>query len=400
MSRSHLLPLFLLYALMLPVTGMVPVLPDFTAQRFPGLGQFASHFFMSINMIGALIGAPIAGLLSDRLGRRRLLAVAALALNGGALLGIAWAWRSSDSYSLLLALRLLEGFAHMSALSLLMALAADHPGKAGLGARMGAVGASISLGVATGAPLGGVVGTIDPFWVPFGGGLLSLALAALGLKGLADAGGGRPRMAAAEIVNTLRSRRQLLIPLAFSFADRLTVGFIVSTLSLYLGLVLGFDARQIGIAMAAFLIPFSVLTWPAGHLSRHWDPLLMMVIGSVLYGVFLAALGFTPAHRVVPTMAVGGVIAALMYAPSLVLAAQYGGSDCRASALAAFNMAGSLGFAAGPLFSSALLAIFGLVLAKPYPPVFVAIGLIEIVLAITVLLRVRRHRLRADTAAA
>jgi hypothetical protein len=32
--------------------------------------------------------------------------------------------------------------------------------------------------------------------------------------------------------------------------------------------------------------------------------------------------------------------------------------------------------------------------------VFVAIGLIEIVLAITVLLRVRRHRLRADTAAA
>jgi MFS family permease len=126
----------------------------------------------------------------------------------------------------------------------------------------------------------------------------------------------------------------------------------------------------------------------------------MMVIGSVLYGVFLAALGFAPAHRVVATMAAGGVIAALMYAPSLVLAAQYGGSDCRASALAAFNMAGSLGFAAGPLLSSALLAIFGLVLAQPYPPVFVAIGLIEIVLAITVLLRVRRHRLRADTATA
>ena len=52
--------------LMLPVTGMVPVLPDFTAQRFPGLGQFASHLFMSVNMIGALVGAPVAGLLSDR----------------------------------------------------------------------------------------------------------------------------------------------------------------------------------------------------------------------------------------------------------------------------------------------------------------------------------------------
>ena len=158
MIGPHLLPLLLLYGLMLPVTGMVPVLPDFTAQRFPGLGQFASHLFMSVNMIGALVGAPVAGLLSDRLGRRKALAVGALAVNGLTLLGIAWAYTSAESYGVLLGLRLLEGFAHMSALSLLMALGADHAGKAGLGARMGAVGACISLGVATGAPLGGFIG--------------------------------------------------------------------------------------------------------------------------------------------------------------------------------------------------------------------------------------------------
>ena len=49
---------------MLPVTGMVPVLPDFTAQRFPGLGQFASHLFMSVNMIGALVGGILVGFAS------------------------------------------------------------------------------------------------------------------------------------------------------------------------------------------------------------------------------------------------------------------------------------------------------------------------------------------------
>ncbi|HQV08345.1 MAG TPA: MFS transporter [Thauera sp.] len=393
MPGPHLLPLLLLYGLMLPVTGMVPVLPDFTAQRFPGLGQFASHLFMSVNMIGALVGAPVAGLLSDRLGRRKALAVGALAVNGLTLLGIAWAYSSAESYGLLLGLRLFEGFAHMSALSLLMALGADHAGKAGLGARMGAVGACISLGVATGAPLGGFIGGIDPLWVPLGGGVLSLALAVAGFVGLADSTAARPRMAAAEIVATLRRRRQLVIPLAFSFADRLTVGFIVSTLSLYLGLVIGFDARQIGLAMAAFLVPFSVLTWPAGHLSRHWDPLLMMVIGSVLYGVFLAVLAFLPGEHIVAAMAVGGVIAALMYAPSLVLAAHYGGAECRASALAAFNMAGSLGFAAGPVISSVLLAVFGWFLARPYAPVFVIIGAIEIVLALGVFVLVRRGRL-------
>ncbi len=400
MIGPHLLPLLLLYGLMLPVTGMVPVLPDFTAQRFPGLGQFASHLFMSVNMIGALVGAPLAGLLSDRLGRRRMLAVAALAVNGLTLLGIAWVYAHGDSYGLLLGLRLLEGFAHMSALSLLMALAADHAGQAGLGARMGAVGACISLGVATGAPLGGFIGGLAPLWVPLGGGLLSIMLALVGLFGLADSTTARPRMAAAEIVATLRKRRQLVVPLAFSFADRLTVGFIVSTLSLYLGLVIGFDARQIGLAMAAFLVPFSVLTYPAGHLSRHWDPLTMMVAGSVLYGVFLALLAFLPGERILAAMAVGGVIAALMYAPSLVLAAQYGGTDCRASALAAFNMAGSLGFAAGPLLSSILLAVFGLWMARPYAPVFVIIGAIEIVLALGVLALVRSGRLQAQSVAA
>lgn len=399
MIGPHLLPLLLLYGLMLPVTGMVPVLPDFTAQRFPGLGQFASHLFMSINMIGALVGAPVAGLLSDRLGRRRTLAVGALAVNGLTLLAIAWAYSRADSYALLLGLRLVEGFAHMSALSLLMALGADHAGKGGLGARMGAVGACISLGVATGAPLGGFIGGIDPLWVPLGGGLLSLALAVAGFLGLADSGAARPRMAAAEIVATLRSRRQLAVPLAFSFADRLTVGFIVSTLSLYLGLEIGFDARRIGLAMAAFLVPFSVLTWPAGHLSRHWDPLLMMVAGSVLYGVFLAVLAFLPGDWIIAAMATGGVIAALMYAPSLVLAAHYGGADCRASALAAFNMAGSLGFAAGPVLSSALLAVFGGFMARPHAPVFVVIGAIEVVLAVAVFVLVRRGGLGAARAA-
>ena len=236
-------------------------------------------------------------------------------------------------------------------------------------------------------------GEFDPLWVPLGGGVLSLTLAVAGFVGLADSTAARPRMAAAEIVATLRRRRQLVIPLAFSFADRLTVGFIVSTLSLYLGLVIGFDARQIGLAMAAFLVPFSVLTWPAGHLSRHWDPLLMMVIGSVLYGVFLAVLAFLPGEHIVAAMAVGGVIAALMYAPSLVLAAHYGGAECRASALAAFNMAGSLGFAAGPVISSVLLAVFGWFLARPYAPVFVIIGAIEIVLALGVLMLVRTGRL-------
>ena len=57
------------------------------------------------------------------------------------------------------------------------------------------------------------------------------------------------------------------------------------------------------------------------------------------------------------------------------------------------GMAGSLGFAAGPVISTGLLAVFGWFLARPYAPVFVIIGAIEIVLALGVLMLVRTGRL-------
>ena len=97
---------------------------------------------------------------------------------------------------------------------------------------------------------------------------------------------------------------------------------------------------------------------------------------------------------IVSGLAVLGVIAALMYAPSLVLAAHYGGEECRASALAAFNMAGSLGFACGPLISSLLLAFYAGFTAHPHVPVFVSIGAVEVGLALYVYHIARSGRLR------
>lgn len=59
-----------IYLLMLPPTGMVPVLSGLTAPRYPETGDLARHLFMSMNMIGALVAAPLSGLVSDSIGRR------------------------------------------------------------------------------------------------------------------------------------------------------------------------------------------------------------------------------------------------------------------------------------------------------------------------------------------
>lgn len=370
-----------IYLLMLPVTGMVPVLSELTQGRYPQTGDVARHLFMSINMIGALLAAPLAGLASDSLGRRVPIVAAAFAINGLCLLLIAGEW----SYGVMLALRFIEGCAHMSALSLLMTLGADHARREGIGRAMGGVGAAVSLGVATGAPLGGWVGASSAVQVPWLGGWLMLALALVVPVLLRDAPPGSERMKPRALARALAANRMLVVPYVFAFVDRLTVGFIVSTFSLYLGTVIGFSSAQIGIVMAAFLIPFSLLTYPAGLLCRHWDRLGMMIVGSMLYGVFLVALGLVPGERIAWVMAAGGLVAALMYAPSLVLTAELAGAGQRASTLAGFNVAGSLGFALGPLLGGSLVAGFRALGVDPYLPVFAIVAAVEIIVALVMI---------------
>jgi MFS family permease len=366
---------------MLPVTGMVPVLTELTQGRYPGTGDVARHLFMSVNMVGAIVAAPLAGLASDSLGRRMPLIAMGLAVNGLALLLIGGAW----SYPTILLLRFIEGGAHMTSLSLLMTLGADHSSRERLGGSMGAVGAAVSLGVATGAPLGGWLGADDALRVPWMGGLLMLGMAAVVPFALRDRSHPASRPSPRALVQALSRNRRLGIPYVFAFVDRLTVGVIVSTFSLYLGTVMGLAPARIGLTMAAFLVPFSVLTWPCGLLSRRWDRVGMMIVGSILYGVFFIALGVVSGGGMTSLMAAGGVVAALMYAPSLVLTAELAGPEERASTLAGFNVAGSLGFATGPLLGGALISVFRSLDMNPYTVVFAIVGALEILVAVAVI---------------
>lgn len=375
-----------LFLLMLPVTALVPVLTGLTEGRYPGTGDVARHLFMSVNMIGAIVAAPLAGLASDSLGRRMPLIVGGLVVNGLALLLLVGPW----SYSTILVLRFIEGAAHMTSLSLLMTLGADHASRERLGGAMGAVGAAVSLGVAAGAPLGGWLGADDPLRVPWVGGLLILGMVVVVPFLLRDQARSGPRRSPRVLVQALSRNRRLVIPYLFAFVDRLSVGVIVSTFSLYLGTVLDLTPARIGMTMAAFLIPFSVLIWPCGLLSRRWDRFAMMVAGSICYGVFFMVLGVVPRDWLVLVMAVGGVTAALMYAPSLVLTAELAGEEQRASTLAGFNVAGSLGFAVGPLLGGSLVSLFRTMDVAPYAPVFAIVGALEIVVAVAVIPSWRR----------
>ena len=113
------LSLGLLAVLMLaPVTMPVPILRGLVQDRFL-VSDFLTSLFMSVNMIGALVTAPLAGAIADRIGRQRTLIVAALVTDAVCLVALT----APLPFWLFLSIRFVEGCAHITALSLLLSVA-------------------------------------------------------------------------------------------------------------------------------------------------------------------------------------------------------------------------------------------------------------------------------------
>lgn len=372
-----------LFLLMLPVTALVPVLHEMTVGRFPGLSDFEKHLFMTANMLGAALFAPVAGLVSDWMQRRKPLLVAAFVVNALSL----WLMLPGyGGYPVQLGLRFVEGCAHIAAFSMLLTLGMDLSGRSEPGKVMGFLGCCLTLGVATGAPLGGVMGKGDPLLILKAGGLLMGAIAVACAVVLQESLIRRAGVKLRELVATLGECRLLWVPYVFMFLDRLTVGFIVSTMTLYLRAEMEAPPQKIGAIMALFMIPFALLTYPAGRLSRRFNKLGMMIVGSLVYGATFFVFPFATLGQISLLMFVSGMSAALMFAPSLVLVQLLAGEKHRAIAMSGFTTAGAIGFLLGPLFGGALVSASG------YRGAFLATGLVEVLCALVFIGMLRRVR--------
>jgi MFS family permease len=329
---------------LVPVTLPVAVLRAFVADRF-GVGELAASLFMSVNMIGAILAAPLAGALGDRFGRRRKMLVAGLIADAGLLLALT----APISFPLFMLLRFIEGAAHIFSLSLLLAIASGSSGERTRGRVMGMVGGGLTLGVAVGAMLGGIIAGDDPLR-PL---RLGAAVAGLGavlswwlLREPEHESEARP--SAAQIWQAVRGNPLLLAPLAFAFVDRFTVGFYTTTFSLYLSRVHELSPRTIGILIFTFMLPFALFSYPFGRFAETRSPVRMVCIGSLLYGIGTMAVAFWPVNMLPILMVALGVASAVMFVPSMILTTTTAPEQIRGTALGAFNAFGSLGFIVGP----------------------------------------------------
>jgi len=331
-------------AIMAPVTMPVPVLRELVHDRF-GVSELATSFFMSVNMLGALLSAPLAGAFADRFGRRRAFLVGALGVDALCFFLLA----APIPFGLFLGVRFAEGCAHIAALSVLLSLAAGSAAPERRGRAMGLVGGSMMLGVAFGAPIGGALGRVSATLPLEVGGAVLLGAAALAALAVAGEGAGEGRPGFREIAAALRERPVFWVPLAFSFVDRFTVGFFTTTFSLYLRRIHELPPGRIGLAIATFMLPFALLSYPVGRIAERGHVVALLCGGSLLYAAGTALVGWVAPPGLYGLMFAIGITAAVMFVPSLLLTTQLAPAAARSTALGAFNAAGSLGFVVGPL---------------------------------------------------
>jgi MFS family permease len=210
-------------------------------------------------------------------------------------------------------------------------------------------GASLILGVGLGAPLGGLLASALGARAPLaaaGGLFLLLALASTALVE-APHRLARPRLG--EVGHALAARPRLLLPWALYFIERFTVGLFVVVFPLDLVARTGAGPAERGRALALFLLPFALCQLGTYRLARRFGALRTLAAGTALYGVAFAALGRVGSGALPPLLVALGALAAVIFPPTLSLTARWSAPEARASVLAGFNLAGSAGFAIGPV---------------------------------------------------
>lgn len=367
--RTVYLPSAFLLVVMLNLTLIVAGAKELFVDALGGSTRDVSLFF-SIEMAAYIVFAPLWGVVSDRLRTRRPLIAAGFAVSGLLYLS----YTAVDSIPVLLGLRFLQGMAAVAGWSTLMAMVLDHPDRGRRGRYMGIMGGALILGVSLGAPLGGYLSRdLGPRAPLFAAALLFLTLA-VGTLSLADPPGVTRLSSLGRLGSALAASRRLLLPYLFHFVDRFTVAFFVVHFPLYLG-TLGVDPAVRGRYLSLFLLPFALLQPVAGRLTDRLGPYRPLLIGSLLYGVLLCTVGYADLFSLWWVMAGLGVLASVMFPPAIALTAQLSDASIRGSAMGGFNLAGSLGFAVGPLVGEWVYESWG------YGSVFITGGVLEIVAA-------------------
>lgn len=356
--------LFFIVFLDLVGFGMIiPVFP-FYAEHL-GIAPSLVIFFFGVYSFGQLIGAPLWGALSDRVGRRPIL-LATLAANTLANVLLAFA---STSWELAVS-RLVSGLAAGN-ISIAYAYLADITTDADRPKALGLLGAAFGLGFIFGPALGGALGGADAA----SANITRVALAAAVMSALAfvatlvrlpeshgEAHRAHSRSQPRGMRWRLLARPVLRRLLAVTLVIIGAVSMLQGTFSLWAAQDLGVSPRNLGFVFAFIgALAVAVQAGLIGRLTARFGAERLVHTGTLLVAV---ALVFIPLSAnvwwaLVP-MTLYGVGTAL-FSPSVSnLVTGAAGPSERGAVLGLFQGVSSLGRVIGPVSASGIAALAGL----------------------------------------
>lgn len=423
-SRKRLVSLsFFAFAMMFPGTLSAPVLREFVQEIYT-IGPDGAAWFLSVGMFGSILAAPLVGWYCDRSSDRYHFILAGALVNAACWAVLPYA----PGFEAALGIRLLEGASSVCIIGPLLAFAGDRnlnsanhrtndSVQSGVDSSMiyGWVGMLMMLGAGIGLVVGGIVGAWNAY-APFA--LASICmlgnavfarvfLRRLDQNSVVDTGDvvrsnsvSEPRAAQAGLNESMLAILRLglggalllTLPLALTFVDRFSVGYLMTSFNFRMREDLAMNAAAAGGVLGLVMILMSLLSpAAAGFVRRGRDTVVTCVkavaVGSILYGVGIIFTGVVTRPELVAGAAIiAGLGAGLMHAPTIILTSRIAPPGFRATAMSAYVAAGSLGNLCGPMVSRHLEVLL-LDFAGPSGFVLLAasFGGLEILLALILL---------------
>lgn len=344
----------MLFISALPDAMVVPVLRQLMVDRY-GVSVGAAHAFMTVNVIGALAGVCLLKSIrkNGSIGRK---IAAASALNAILLAAMAL----PIGFIPTLMLRCIEGVVDIVVYAFILDFVAECGRQETKGRRMGGAATCLMLGIASGIGIGGLVGNISPTLTLWVGALTCLVVVPISFQTFNrfEKLPERP----SNQTNTVKSKigiYPLWPSLAMMLTDRALAGVLTVTVPLYFAGIVELSPGSIGGLIGIGMLMTALGAWPAGYLVDKTGPLRIRIIAGAL---FAGGFALIPQAVSVNTnvaclvMILVGLGGAALFASSLTMVV---GSGRGPSGMAAYHLAGNVGFLLGPLFAGASISILG-----------------------------------------
>ncbi|MAI67514.1 MAG: hypothetical protein CMJ26_06530 [Phycisphaerae bacterium] len=337
----------------IPDAMVIPVLHGLTVERF-GVSEGTAHYFMAINLLGALFAIGILAALKRRFSSL-VLFVAAAVVSAVFMACMA----ITESWAVFLALRCLEGGADLLLLSIPFRLIAGAGKQERYAGRIGGGFTTMMVALAIGVGSGSAIGKDSAESVLWAGALLMAILSVIALMLRRAVDKTPPPPLPSSSASPLIPREW--VGAGFYAIDRGLTAIVSTSLPILLASGFNVTKMMLGVALVGMFLSLAAFSAPAGILADRFGGGKIRLIASLMCGLSLSGLGLMiwlpPEVILVPCLLMYGAGASGLMPSAFLVAVRQDASNLVFSSLQA---AGQAGYAVGVLGSGLLITVVAL----------------------------------------